>query len=306
MKNRLWALIAASLVAFLVISVLVVPRTGTAAPTSNYAYVINGKEAAVGIDPLTLKSGLLIPEAMLSHVGIRLVEKANNTVVLSRDAVTVTLRYGSTSALQGERSIMLSSAPIRLSGLVYVPAGALAPLGIRLTQESNLLLVESWPAAPSSHLSSEEFLRLRAAATTARSVYPTREHLVNIQVTRLTKEILLAPSWTSDPFLRGLAKELLDSNLLLLHVSLSNQANRSISFPSSSYYLVDDLGREYPLSTQSLFQQGDLFGTVGPYAKPSGVLVYPPPHPDARSVTLYLVSGSVQEALVTYALMPAN
>ncbi|MFZ5824931.1 MAG: hypothetical protein ACOY94_11425 [Bacillota bacterium] len=306
MKKRLWALVAASLVAFLVISVLVVPRTGTAAPTSNYAYVINGKEVAVGIDPLALKSGLLIPEAMLDHVGIRLVEKDNSTIVLSRETVTVTLRYGSTSALEGERSIMLSSAPIRLSGLAYVPAGALAPLGIRLTQESNLLLVNSWPSARSSHMSDEEFRSLRGAAMTERSVYPTRDHSVRVQVTRLTRDTVLAPSWTADPFLRGRAKELLESDLLLLHVSLFNQANRSISFPSSSYYLVDDLGREYPVSSQSLQQQGDLFGTVGPHAKPTGVLVYPTPHPDARSITLYLISGSVQEALVTYPLTPTN
>lgn len=288
------------LVAFVLLTAVfaVTPRSEAAVFTSNYSYIINGKEVAVGIDPLSLKSGLLLPSALLDQVGGRFVDKGDS-MVLNRSAATVSLRLGSTNAVRGPETIILPSAPLRLGGQVYVPSEALKLLGLHITTESNMLLIESWPAAKGIVADANEYDRSMQIATQEHWMEPSRDDSVKASVTRLTKDLIQAAPWTSDTFVRGRALELLDTNLLL-QVTIKNHSDTVFTFPVTSYYLVDDLGNQYQLSGQVIPVSGDLFGPLAPGTRAAGVLVYSPVKPDARSLNLYLQTGSATETLASY------
>lgn len=287
---------------FLAAVLTATPQSEASVLTSNYSYVINGKEVAVGVDPLSLKTGLLLPAAVLDQLGVRFVERADSSILLSRGEVTVILKLGSTIAVRGEEKLMLPSTPVRLTGQIYIPTEALSLLGFKVTAESNLLLVESWVASKEIPMTAEEYVRLKASATTERSVNPGKNATVRFEATHLKRDLVMASPWTKDPFVRGRVKELLDEGLLLFQVSITNVSSELFSFPASNYYLVDNLGNQYSPSNQWISLTGDFVGLIAPSAKASGVLVFPVPHPDARSVRLLLQTGAPVDELAFYQL----
>jgi len=291
-------LAVAAMAAVAVLFLVALPSSEAASATSSTVYLVNGRELPVGFDPIVLKSGMLLPEAVLSEFGVTISESTDGTVVLKRATRSMSLRVGSKSASISGTGLLLNSAPIRLSGQLYIPDDALALLGVHATNESGLLFLNSWPMVEGY----TDLARYNAALggeVQEATISPARDTYVRVQVVRLKEQIVMGSPWTTDPATRGYALDLLKS-AQLFQVTVTNTSDSVWVSAPSDYFLVDDLGNQYPLSDERLSLMGDLFATVAPGAKVSGVLVFPVAQDGARSFTLYLQTPNGLKTIGAY------
>lgn len=292
-------IITAVLAAFVMLLVVSLPSTEAAVTTSSYTYVVNGLEAPIGLDPLTLKSGMLLPQALLEHMGIATTDMGLGSVAVTRGQEKLVIRLGSKMATRNGDSLLLATAPMVITGQLFLPDDALNHLGVRVTNESGVLLVDAWPLVRESVISAADYEQERRAGAQERTITPTRDALVRVEVVRLNGSLISAPSWTTNSALRGRVQELLKSGLLL-QVTVTNTSEAVVSFPAANYYLVDSLGNQYKASGDWVPLMGDLFGNLAPGAKASGVLIYPSLPANAQSFTLYLQTSSKVETIGVY------
>lgn len=287
------------LAAFLGLSLVSIPSTQAAISTSSYTYVIEGEETPIGLDPISLKDGLLIPQAMLDQVGVQVIELGAGTLSISRGDQAVKLKLGTKTITHSEETIFLATAPIKVMGHLYVPSDALSLLGVQTTSEAGVLYVDVWPLARPSVLDSAGFVAAKGRAAQEHTVNPTKDTYLRVEVVRLTSDLVSSPLWTANSLIRGRAQELLPTSTLL-QVTITNSTNRIVSFPANSYFLVDNLGNQYTLSGERLALRGDLFGNLAPGAVASAVLVYPTLDKDANALSFYLQTSVELETIGLY------
>ncbi len=266
--------------------------------SSNVTVIMNGREVVVGIDPITVKAGLLVPAALAEEAGVQVTE-SNGFVTLTRETVTVRTMLGAKTATLGGESFPLSTAPILVSGHVFLPDEALSPLGVQVSSESGLLLIETWSHSKPSSMTSDEYAALAFRSLQQRFVAPTRDTTLQVEVTALTKELVSAEGFHKNPFVRGHLVDLMSGNLLV-KIRLANLSTKIQTFPGTNYYLVDNLGNHYQASSEVISLQGDLFGNMAPAGVVSGVMVFPKPDSGAQTLTLYLQTSSAVENIATF------
>jgi hypothetical protein len=254
-----------------------------AAVGSSYSYIVDGEELAVGYDPLSVKSGLLLPEELLRSLGILVRSGDSSSIELSRGSLQAALKVGSQLAVANGEKITLATAPIRANGQLYLPEGILTHLGVKMSNEGNLLLINRWPLADSAETGDYAAL---VQTNTAKSYYEvTRSVAMTLNLTKLTPEIVKHPSWTSNPALRGQALKLLEGNVLI-EVGVHNELSNFYQFKPSDLVLVDDLGNQYA-ATEIINVKGDIASPLAPTAKARGIMVFPAPASGSQSFKIY-------------------
>lgn len=301
MKRRPWHVAGVLLVGgLLTLSLFTSSPTEAAVFSSSYTYVADGKELPVGVDPVSLNGNLLVPSAMLEQLNVTVESGVDGTVTLSRSGTKITMKLGSQIATQNDESVMLSSAPFEVMGYVYVPEDTLNPLGISVSDQSGLMLVESWPYLAASSMTTSDYARLWDSKTSSQPIYLPGDQPVRVEVTRLTEEMISAPQWSANPFLRGQVRNLL-KNGLALQVTLINNSEEIISFGQKDFFLVNHLGKQYQPTSGVIDMNGDLFGELAPAATATAVMCFPLPGDQDWPLQFYLrTSGDLESIAVIH------
>ncbi len=286
------------LAALVALSLVALPSSEAASTVSNTTYLVNGREIPVGFDPISLKSGMLLPEVLMDQISVTVNQSGTGAFTATRGLVTVKMQVGSKVARLDGVSRILASAPIRLTGQLYIPAEAMTLLGVQVSIEGGYLFLDAWPPVQGTP-DTAKYTEARRASAQERVITPVRDTTIRVEVVRLNDAIVMGQPWTADPFARGRTLELLQSGNLI-QITITNSSNKVLNFTPSSYFLVDNLGNQYPLSDDRIPLMGDLFGNIAPGAIVSGVLVYPGLAQDVRMLNLYLQTQTQMETLATY------
>lgn len=287
-KHR--SLVAALSLLILLAAALLPPSGATAAVGSSYSYIIDGEELAVGYDPLSVKSGLLLPEELFRTLEID-VRSGGSSVQLTRGSLQVSVKVGDRAAVANGAKITLAAAPIRANGQLYLPEGVLAHLGVEIITEGSLLLINRWPLVEPTADDPAAFAAIRQAHTLKSYIQISRADALTITLTYLKPEIIQYKSWTNDPSLRGRTQKLLESGAVLLDVEVFNELQGFYQFNPNSLYIVDDLGNQYAFTGELIPVQSDIAAQLAPTAKARAIMIFPALRPGAKSFKVYATTN---------------
>ncbi len=269
----------------LALTLLPSPQVAQAA-APGYIYLVDGQEQAVAYDPISLRSGLLLPQELLTTLEVTISTPSWNQVQLNRGSLSALLTFGERTGLVNGHYLSLSSGPLRVGGHLFVPAMILPELGIQVTEDGPFILIDRWPLSEAAVVDESAYAKAMEIATTSTYITMNRSDLLSVKLTRLNADIVHNQVWTSNPAIRGQSLAWLEDHLLI-EVSILNQSSSFLTFDASSIYMVDDQGRQYRTSSELLPLLGEMDQPLAPGAAARAVLVLPLPDSDATVLTLY-------------------
>lgn len=293
--QKLWrnrGLVALLALAIIAATGLIPTSNAQAAVGSGYGFIVDGEEMAVGSDPISVKSGLLLPQELLRNLGIIFRGSGTDGFVLTRGTLQVTVKVGDRVAVANGQKVSLAYAPLRANGQLYLPDGILAYLGVQVTTEGSMLLIERWPLVePAGTADYWDYQAIMGTYSAKTHLDMSKTDALTATLIRLTPEIIREKLWAENPAVRGQAERLLKDNTLI-DLEIYNQTSTFYQYPISNLLIVDDLGNQYNPTGSILPIQGDITQTFAPSAKARAVVVFPPLRSEAKSFKIYAKSNT--------------
>lgn len=290
-----WRKLAALIVGLLLMSTLYVQPPVSAAGGISFVYIVDGQEITVPYDPISLKDGLLLPQGLLQELGVA-VSVSGSSITLNRGGLIVQLNTRSQVAVVNGKHVNVGQKPIQMGGHLFVPAAVLQPLGIQMTAEGNLLLIDRWPLAQPS-TQSTDYATIVSAVSVPTHMEVGKGVSLTATVVHLSPEIVQDAAWTDNPAVRGQALALFEDHTLL-EIQLHNQTTGFQSFQPSTLRLVDDLNRQYA-PTGEILPLDDAGGQLAPEAKSRAVIAFPAIQDGATTIKLYSPANTSSVATFT-------
>lgn len=311
MRKRKWGL-AALLLAISLMFSAPTPAHGAGLSGGSYTYLVNGEEVAFPFDPIVVQDQLLLPAAVFERLGVSVSDTGAGITLRLADRVEARLTLGSPtyslsssgglssspgglssspggpSSSPGGRPQQAPAVPVRLGGHLFLPAALLEHFGVELTRAGSLLLLRQplKGALPTTSLTEDEYLRLKAERSFKRELISRQSGSLQAEFTLLDPALLAAPQLGLSYGHRVKLLGLLETHTLVL-VKLSNQWSDPASFRPHSVVLLDDLRHQGDLAEALPAGEGDLTAPLAPGADRRGVLAFPKADPSASRLLLY-------------------
>jgi hypothetical protein len=253
-----------------------------------YTYVLNGEEVTFPFDPVKLTNGLLIPVDVFQRFHVEVEHPLEHNVTLRRADVTATVTMGTpTFTLNGEPAT-LESAPLRLNGRLFLPAGLLKHLGVEYSSEGTFVVLrDSGDGMPYvREVTQVDYDRMRGMSSFTASVKADSGIMLDGDFTLLNEDLLIASANGLDYGTRARLFTLLKTNTVVL-VTLSNNAGKAGGVVENGFFVVDDQRNQYELESVVATSAGLITAKIAPSANRTGVLVFPRVSPKATALSLY-------------------
>jgi hypothetical protein len=240
----------------------------------HYTYILKGRELAVPVDILPIQGGYLVPESLITTLGV-VTELKGDTIHVRRGPMDVQLTMGVRVALVEGRKESLAVAPMQASDRLFVPADVLPYLGLSLVVDGRFVLLEDYGPGENVPEPTEPdvYGSLWASHTVEGRIRTASGVPVQTSITLLTDGILrsdqLAMPWGTRLRLLSMVH---DRTLLLLTVA--NDAFRSVSLDPAKLLLTDAAGRQYDYQGTEVEVDGVVTAAIAPGARRTSVLVY--------------------------------
>lgn len=282
MRKRWYLVLLTALLAMGALGVQALPARAGILTSSNYTYLLKGKELNLPVDIITVQSSPMVPEDLLAAFGLKPAIEGDG-VVLTRGPVTVRLQLGAETVWVNGKPRPLKAAPLKVSGRVFVPAEILPDLGASLTVDGKFVLLTDYLGAADAATDA-------AAPTGALRAYTLESFIrdgstmANLTITSLTPDLIRDPA-LGIPWGTRLKLLTMLENRTLVMVSMKNQSVKATSLDPSKLMLVDPQGSQFDYTKVEVTVDGSVTAAVAPGALRVSVLVYP--KVNAESFDLY-------------------
>lgn len=267
---------------------VVAPIRAANLTNGNYTYLIQGEEQTFPVDPISRSGGMLLPLEVFQAFGITVEGALDKVAILTKDTVTARLTVGRAVAEVNGKALALATAPVRVSGRLFVPADLLNEFGVEFAQDGSFVSVSQFsPDMPAlAQLSGAQWKSMLEAHTISANVKMDSGVFARADFTLLTPSMLTAENLDVSYGVRARLLGLMETNTLVL-TRLSNTSFKSGALVTTGAYLVDSRRTQY--DPQGVFDigQGLLTAKTAPNADRTGVLLFPKLAADAGDVSLY-------------------
>jgi hypothetical protein len=270
MNKRWWI----PVIALLLVAAVSIPVSAGVLTAGKYTYILKGRELQVPVDILSIQGGYLIPESLMTALGV--VSELNGDVIhVQRGPVDVQLTMGVPIAFVEGRKKPLKVGPMEASDRLFLPADILPYLGLALVVDGRFVLLEDYgpgDGVPGS-TDPEAYNALWTSHTIMGRVQTASDTSVKTSITLLT-DTLLRSEQLSMPWGTRLRLLSMVQHRTLLLVAVSNDGFRSVSIDPTKLLLTDNSGRQYDYQGTEVEVDGAVTTAIAPGAKRTSVLVY--------------------------------
>jgi len=289
-----------ALAALALVGALTFAATGPGLQAANlsggtYTYVVAGEEVFFQFDPISRKDGMLLPIEVFEYFKIEVSNPLTSTPALSRSGVKVTLTLGAKDIMVDDRPEMASTAPMRLSGRLFLPADVLKHFGVEFAQDGNYVALRNY-SEPGilKELSPAEFSSLKSGRQiTQATVKADSGTFLSAEFVILTPELLQTANLKMTYGARAQLMGMLKSNTLVL-MKLSNYGLKAGAVTTTgNLFLADANRRQYDVLSTFDIGDGSIGAKLSPGADRSGVLVFPKLQQNPGTVQLFADQNGV-------------